>query len=60
MKDKRTEIFETILLVLKEWEDLQPNFKSRACRHLLARELTDALQEGFRDTIEDIVCGVEE
>ena len=60
MKDKRTEIFETILLVLREWEDLQPNFKSLACRRLLARELSDALQENFRNTIEDIVCGAKE
>ena len=51
------EIFEIILEVLEEWEDLQPNMKSRACRHLLAKELSEPLNKYFQSTIEDIVCG---
>ena len=36
---------ETILKVLEEWADLQPNMASASCRELLTRDLYDALTE---------------
>jgi len=36
---------ETILEVLEEWSDLQPNMASASCRELLTRDLCDALAE---------------
>ena len=36
---------ETILEVLEEWSDLQPNIESASCRELLTRDLYDAIME---------------
>ena len=36
---------ETILEVLEEWANLQPNMASASCRELLTRDLHDAIIE---------------
>lgn len=35
----------TILAVLEEWADLQPNMASASCRELLTKDLHDAIIE---------------
>ena len=51
------EMRETILEVLEEWADLQPNMASSSCRELLTRDLCDALEGHIKNLIEEITTG---
>jgi hypothetical protein len=54
---EKSKVFEIILGVLDEWEDLQPNMKSQECRRLLAEEITEPLESHIQTLVEEIVCG---
>lgn len=48
---------ETILEVLEEWADIQPNMASSSCRELLTKDLCDALEGHIKNLIEEITTG---
>tara|TARA_R100000808_G_C2140639_1_gene148455 strand:+ start:95 stop:277 length:183 start_codon:yes stop_codon:yes gene_type:complete len=54
---EKSKVFEIILTVLDEWEDLQPNMKSQECRRLLAEEITKPLESHIQTLVEEVVCG---
>ena len=54
---EKSKVFEIILGVLNEWEDLQPNMKSEVCRRLLAKDITEPLESYIQTLVEEVVCG---
>ena len=54
---EKSKVFEIILTVLDEWEDLQPNMKSQVCRRLLAKDITEPLEQHIQTLLEEVVCG---
>lgn len=54
---EKSQIFKTILAVLDDWQDLQPNMKSEECRRLLAKEISQPLESYIQILMEEVVCG---
>ena len=54
---EKSQIFKTILAVLDDWQDLQPNMKSEECRRLLAKEISQPLEGYIQTLMEEVICG---